>query len=255
MGRRTRPTWPDPDDPLGAVDQILADPGFVWFGVKHYSPACALHVRRTILEREPVAVLIEGPDDANELIPWMVHADTRPPFTVLSSWVDKRNKLGRNGELSAAPDVPARYRGWWPFVSHGPEYAAVRAGHEVGARVAFIDASLKAQLPTMHGAERQPNDRDLGESAYVKALEEAGVMVGGGALMPPGTGTTVRVRGARRQVQDGPFAATKEQLGGYVIVDVANLDEAIAIAERFPAAKRGTVEIRPLFPLEGIPVV
>lgn len=173
MGRRARIPAPDPADPRAAVQTICNDPDFVWFGVKHYSPACALHVRRAIRELQPVAVLIEGPDDANDLVPWLVHPDTVPPVTVLSSWVDRRNKLGRNGTLSPAEDIPARYRAWWPFVSHGPEYAAASTGAEVGAEVRFIDASLKAQLPTMQGAEQQLNDRELGESEYVAALAAA----------------------------------------------------------------------------------
>lgn len=67
------------------------------------------------------------------------------------------------------------------------------------------------------------------------------------------TATCVRVREGQRQVTDGPFAETTEQLGGYYIIDVENLDEAIAIANRLPPAKKGTVEIRPLFPLPDLP--
>lgn len=67
------------------------------------------------------------------------------------------------------------------------------------------------------------------------------------------TATSVRVRDGRRLVTDGPFAETTEQLGGYYIVDVEDLDEAIAIASRLPPAKKGTVEIRPLFPLPERP--
>lgn len=65
--------------------------------------------------------------------------------------------------------------------------------------------------------------------------------------------TSVRVRNGKRQVTDGPFAETTEQLGGYYIIDVDDLDEAIAIASRLPPAKKGTVEIRPLFPLPDLP--
>ncbi|MBA2113347.1 YciI family protein [Bremerella alba] len=85
-------------------------------------------------------------------------------------------------------------------------------------------------------------------------LVAQGKFVGASPLQAISTATSLSAKSGRTEVRDGPFAETKEQLGGYVIVDVPNLDEAIAIAEKFPAAKRGTVEIRPLFPLQGIPV-
>jgi hypothetical protein len=72
-------------------------------------------------------------------------------------------------------------------------------------------------------------------------------------LLPVATGSTVRVRDGQRLVTTGPFAETTEQLGGYYLIDVENLDEAIAIAGRLPPAKKGTVEIRPLFKLNGLP--
>lgn len=72
-------------------------------------------------------------------------------------------------------------------------------------------------------------------------------------LHPSATGSTVRVRNSQRIVTDGPFAETTEQLGGYYLIDVDHLDEAIAIAGRLPPAKKGTVEIRPLFKLDGLP--
>lgn len=72
-------------------------------------------------------------------------------------------------------------------------------------------------------------------------------------LHPVATGTTVRVRDGRSLVTAGPFAETAEQLGGYYLIDVENLDEAIAIASRLPAAKKGTVEIRPLLKIDGLP--
>jgi hypothetical protein len=67
------------------------------------------------------------------------------------------------------------------------------------------------------------------------------------------TATSVRVRGGNRLVTDGPFAETTEQLGGFFLIDVANLDEAIAVAGRIPAASKGTVEVRPVFELAGLP--
>jgi hypothetical protein len=65
--------------------------------------------------------------------------------------------------------------------------------------------------------------------------------------------TSVRIRDAKRLVTDGPFAETTEQLGGYFLIDVPNLDDAIAVAAKIPGAKRGTVEIRPVFELPGLP--
>lgn len=67
------------------------------------------------------------------------------------------------------------------------------------------------------------------------------------------TATCVRVRNGNRLTTDGPFAETTEQLGGYFLIDAANLDEAIAIAGRIPAATKGTIEIRPIFELTGLP--
>ncbi|PYN96553.1 MAG: hypothetical protein DMD91_20975 [Candidatus Rokuibacteriota bacterium] len=63
--------------------------------------------------------------------------------------------------------------------------------------------------------------------AYTKALTDAGIMVGGAGLQPPRHGTTIRHHGGKRQVQDGPYVETKEQLGGYYVIDVADLDKAL----------------------------
>jgi len=74
-------------------------------------------------------------------------------------------------------------------------------------------------------------------------------------LQPPSTATCVRVREGKRIVTDGPFAETREQLGGYFLIDAEDLDEAIGIAARIPAARKGTVEIRPIVDLPGLPKV
>jgi len=73
-----------------------------------------------------------------------------------------------------------------------------------------------------------------------------GKFLGGSQLMPTTMATTVRVRDGKRVVTDGPFAETKEQLGGYFLVNATDLDEAIAIAARIPSARSGTIEVRPL---------
>ena len=81
---------------------------------------------------------------------------------------------------------------------------------------------------------------------YSEDLARAGVIRGGSELKPTSTATTVRVRGGKRQVTDGPFAETKEQLGGFYLAEADNLDEAIAIAAKIPAARFGTIEVRPI---------
>ena len=100
-------------------------------------------------------------------------------------------------------------------------------------------------------AARKNDDNDpyLGAwRAYHKALVEADIYVGGDPLEVPETGTTVRVKDGKRRVQDGPFADTKEQLGGFTILELPSLDEALEWAARCPAASAGAVEVRPLDP-------
>lgn len=82
--------------------------------------------------------------------------------------------------------------------------------------------------------------------AFSKEVREAGVMLGGEALQPTATATTVRVHEAKTLTADGPFAETKEQLGGYYMLECPNLDEAIEWAAKIPGAKHGSIEIRPL---------
>jgi hypothetical protein len=84
-------------------------------------------------------------------------------------------------------------------------------------------------------------------------LASKGKYYGASPLHPVATATCVKVRGGHRITTDGPFAETTEQLGGYFLVEAANLDEAIAIASRIPGATKGTVEIRPVFELTGLP--
>ena len=82
--------------------------------------------------------------------------------------------------------------------------------------------------------------------AYHKALVASGVYVGGAPLKDVGTATTVRLKDGRRHVQDGPFAEAKEQLGGFIILDLPSLDAALEWAARCPAAATGAVEVRPV---------
>lgn len=81
--------------------------------------------------------------------------------------------------------------------------------------------------------------------AYAKALQDAGVMAGGAGLEPPTTATTLRLGDGKRLVQDGPYADTKEQLGGFFMIDVPDLDTALEWAARIPAASGSVIEVRP----------
>jgi len=76
--------------------------------------------------------------------------------------------------------------------------------------------------------------------------EFAPAIKGGNALQPTGTATTVRVRDGKQLITDGPFAETKEQLGGFYLVEASDLDEAIAMAAKIPGARSGSVEVRPI---------
>jgi hypothetical protein len=84
-------------------------------------------------------------------------------------------------------------------------------------------------------------------------LSESGQFLGASPLHPVAMATSVRVREGRRLVTDGPFAETREQLGGFFLVEANDLDEALAIAARIPGAKVGTVEVRPVIDLPGLP--
>jgi hypothetical protein len=100
---------------------------------------------------------------------------------------------------------------------------------------------------------------DEREHCYVESTElthdlnTRGQYVGASPLQPVATATSVRVRNGKPMVTDGPFAETREQLGGYFLVDAKDLNEAISIAARIPGARKGTVEVRPVMELAGLP--
>lgn len=93
-------------------------------------------------------------------------------------------------------------------------------------------------------------EADMGEAlasygAYIGALREAGVFIDTDYLAPSGTGTVLTMQTGTRQVQDGPYADTKEQLGGYFVIDVPDLDAALDWAAKCPSAQYGKIEVRP----------
>ena len=84
-------------------------------------------------------------------------------------------------------------------------------------------------------------------------IHSSGQYLAANPLQPTSMATSVRVRNGKRLVTDGPFAETREQLGGYFLIEANNLDEAIGIAARIPMARKGTVEVRPVIDIPGLP--
>lgn len=109
----------------------------------------------------------------------------------------------------------------------------------------LIIAEDPAELARLSDAERAQITPEF--RTFTQEIITAGNFRAGDKLEPVTTATTVRLRGGKRLVTDGPFAETKEHLVGYYLVEAADLDEAIRIAERIPTARHGAVEVRPVF--------
>src|SRR5271169_4638253 len=102
----------------------------------------------------------------------------------------------------------------------------------------------EAELGKMGAAERKQVTADYG--AFTQSIIQSGHFKAGDGLQPTSTATTVRVREGKMLTTDGPFAETREQLGGYYLVEAKDLDAAIGIAARIPGAREGSIEIRPV---------
>lgn len=98
------------------------------------------------------------------------------------------------------------------------------------------------------GDESAAAHADEGCGGWSEEMLRRGVLQGGAGLRPPADATTVRVRDDKVVLSDGPFAETKEQIGGFCLIECADLDEAIEVAAKHPAAAYGTIEIRPIWP-------
>jgi hypothetical protein len=102
----------------------------------------------------------------------------------------------------------------------------------------------EAELATMTAADRKQMSADYG--TFTQSIVQSGHFKAGDGLQPTSTATTVRVREGKVLTTDGPFAETREQLGGYYLVEAKDLDAALAIAARIPGAKTGSIEVRPV---------
>ena len=105
----------------------------------------------------------------------------------------------------------------------------------------------ESRLKAASQADKDAMFKEYG--AYTASIIKSGHMRAGDALQPSSTATTVRVREGKTLTTDGPYAETKEQLGGYYLVDAADLDEAIKLAARIPGARGGAIEVRPVMQL------
>src|SRR5262245_26324300 len=128
----------DPEAVRARVDRVLGD-GLYWFPVRHHSPAVARHLQEAIRARRPKLIFIEGPYEANDLIPHIIDSATRPPIAIYSSYRDDNNVLGLAGIESPAEDIPPRFACWYPLLAYSPEYVAMQAGQKLGAAVVFMD--------------------------------------------------------------------------------------------------------------------
>ena len=99
---------------------------------------------------------------------------------------------------------------------------------------------------TAEASDNHSADVHAEYGAFTQGIVASGAMQGGNALMPTTTATSVKVRDGKTLTTDGPFAETREQLGGYYLVEAKDLDDAVAIAARIPGAKWGTIEVRPV---------
>lgn len=146
---------------------MLADERVAWLPVRHHSAACAFHIDRWIRAHRPAAVLVEGPDDANDLLPHLLDPATRPPVAVLSVWTDLDGAVRAPG-----PEGPARFSAVWPLVTHAPEWAALVAGRDVGATVRLIDVPHDVQVRERSGRPAASGHRRMAESAWFARVAE-----------------------------------------------------------------------------------
>ncbi len=166
------------------VDAVLAD-SLYWFPVRHHSPAVARYLEAAIEKRSPKTIFIEGPSEANDLMPHVVDVKTKPPIAIYSSYRDDANLLGLAGIASASTDIAPRFACWYPMLAYSPEYVAMMAAKRIGADVVFMDLPHYALIkpasaiagPKAAALEGRGNedemDRLIFESSFYQALAKS----------------------------------------------------------------------------------
>ena len=135
---------------LAEIEHLFAtsfnmDGQVVYFPVRHHSPACALHLQRTIDSFRPELILIEGPSDSAQLLPYIADEESVPPFCIYYSYDDKEGKVSEEKE---------KYRAYYPFLSYSPELVAIREGARRNIPTRFID--LPYALRLINKIEEEP---------------------------------------------------------------------------------------------------
>jgi hypothetical protein len=169
---------------IRASVQAVLDEDLYWFPVRHHSPAVARHVEAAILARRPKVIFLEGPHEANDLLPHILDKRTQPPIAIYSSYRDDNNVLGLAGVFSPAEDIPARFASWYPMLAYSPEYVTLQAAQQIKATVVFMDlphhalissADAEGETPPKESAPggkrlEQEDDRLIVESGFFQAL-------------------------------------------------------------------------------------
>jgi len=143
----------------GLFAALEADPGVLFFPVRHHSPVCSRHLARLIRQARPASIVIEGPDDLTPLIPLILHPRTRAPFAVYTTFAER----GRG-----------RFAAYYPFCDSSPELVALRVGRETGATLRFADLTWPEQVMagrSAGGAEEEPRRTSLLEETPLRRSE------------------------------------------------------------------------------------
>src|SRR5438128_89186 len=173
-----------------------------WFPVRHHSPAVARHLEAAILARQPKLIFLEGPHEANELIPHVVDAKTQPPVAIYSSYRDDSNVLGLAGLASPSADIPPRFSCWYPLLAYSPEYVTLKTAKKTEAQVVFMDLPHYALIKPADAGKNVPPEAQAPSAAE-----------GPGTGKPPATHAIERE--TERLIVESGFYQKLAEVAGY----------------------------------------